>query len=161
MMYGQVTSVCYSEGRWYGKVCMKETRLKINLIPSWMCHNFHDIFIQQWMSAPGKWKKIPPGCPKEKESRIFVDHPVLHHQKCKVKYPQGNLHNYMICSFASCLYYYGFKSEADKIIRCAGDLYQTNKIFSSFHNIVAQACKGYNLMQSKNFSFFDKDEALF
>jgi len=36
MMYGQVTSVCYSEGRWYGKVCLKETRLKINLTQDWM-----------------------------------------------------------------------------------------------------------------------------
>ena len=100
-------------------------------------------------------------CPKEKESRVFVDCPVLHPRKCKVKYPQGNLCNCMICSFASCLYYYGFKSEADTIIRCAGDLYQTNKIFSSLHNVVAKVCKGYNLVQSKNFSFFDQDKALF
>ena len=68
MMYGQVTSVHYSEDRWLGKVYLRDTRLQINLTPSWMHHNFHDTFIQQWMSEPGRWKKIPPGCPKEKES---------------------------------------------------------------------------------------------
>jgi len=123
MMYGQVTSVRYSEDRWLGKVCLKDTRLQINLTPSWMHHNFHDTFIQQWMSEPGRWKKIPPGCLKEKESQVIVDHPVLHPRKRKIKYPQGNLCNCMICSFVSCLHYYGLKSEADTIIRCAGNLY--------------------------------------
>jgi len=161
MMYGQVTSVCYSEDGWLGKVRLKHTRLRINLTLRWMRHNFHDTYIQQWMSEPGKWKTIPPGCPKEKESRVYVDRPVLHVKKTKIKYPQGNLRNCMICSFASGLYYYGLKSEADTILRCAGDLYRTKEIFSSFHNIVAQACKGYNLVRSKKFTFFDQDEEMF
>jgi len=66
----------------------------------------------------------------------------------------------MIGSFASCLYYYGFKSEADMIIRCAGEIYQRMDVYNSFHNIVVKACKGYHLVQSKNFSF-DQDEILF
>jgi len=43
------------------------------------------------MSIPGKWKRNVPGYPKEQESRIYVDHPVVHVRKCKVKYPQGNI----------------------------------------------------------------------
>jgi len=42
------------EEKMYGKLHMKETRLKINLTQVWVCHHIHDTFIQQWMSTPGK-----------------------------------------------------------------------------------------------------------
>jgi len=112
--------------------------------------------LEEWIASPGKWHPIHPGKAKNHEG-----HPVLHPSSSISRYPQGNLPNCMVASFASCLHYMGMTREAEDLVGHIGQLYTSKFIFDLFHKIVVEACgSGFTLICSRKFKF-DQDESLF
>jgi len=142
---GQIIWVCYQGKRnWQGK--MKDTRWIVNLTETWICKNFHDNFIEQWMARPSKWKELFLEVPNHMNQHNWWEIQSYMLLMTKWKYPQQNLCISMMASFASCIHYKGMTREAVSIIQCAGELYHAT---TSFHNTVLKACKGYTLVHSR------------
>jgi hypothetical protein len=138
------------------------------LTEDWVHANFQAVAIEEWTASPGKWHVIKPGKAKEciEEERL----PSLYVGTTELKYPQGNIRNCMVGSFASCLDYIG-KMEQNKyprmvqagenMIKLLGEIYFASEPYREFARMVIQATNAqYTVIRSKQYNF-DQDERLF